>query len=240
MTSLSPVRVDRKGAVATVRLEATSTSCRVLLTPDHLQALSAILTGLARDDELALVLLASGGREFCLGADIPYLRSCRHDAAEAYLRQGREVFAVLATLPVPTIAAVGGAAMGGGFELALACDLCWAHPRAVFSLPEARHRLIPAWHAIPGLRRLPSAQAWELLVGQAISARRAHAIGLVGRLFDGGDFAAWADTAAATMAELGRPTLTSLKSLWRTVGQQGHEARAIRACLAPEIAESVG
>ena len=230
---------ERKGKVAAVRLEPATTGGRVLLTPDHLLALSRILTDVANDAEVALLLLKSSGREFCLGADVSYLRSCRQDAAEAYLRQGQDVIAQLANLPIPTIAAVGGAAMGGGFELALACDLCWAHRRAMFSSPEVRHRLVPAWNAIPSLRRLPSALAWELLTGQPISALRAHEIGLVGRLFGGGDFHVWADTAAATMAEIGRPTLKSLKTLWRTVGEPGHEALSIRACLTHQMAESV-
>ncbi|MGY4304492.1 enoyl-CoA hydratase/carnithine racemase [Bradyrhizobium sp. USDA 4369] len=235
--SVSPLKYVRKGAVATVRLEPADG--RVLLTPDHLRSLSLILTEIASDADIALMLLESSGYEFCLGADLSYLRACRRDEAERYLRQGQSVIAQLEHMPIPTIAAVGGTAMGGGFELALACDLCWAHPRATFSSPELRHQLVPAWHAIPKLRRIPSALAWELLMGHRISARRAHEVGLVGRLFGGGDFLAWAEDSAATLAGHGRTALNSIKTLWKTTDEAQHDALAIRACFASDHAEEL-
>lgn len=211
---MNAVEATREGPVALVRMGVGGQ--RIRLTPALLEALGATLRRLAQLEDPTLIVLAGGPREFCLGADLDALRSA---AAPAYLALGQEVVAALADSPVPTIAVVGGLALGGGFELALACDLRWAATRAAFGLPEAGHGLVPTWGAVAALaRQLPHAVAWELLLGQRISGRRARDLGLVSRLFAGPDPLPQAMAAAAELALLGRETLIGLKRLWRGSG----------------------
>lgn len=229
------VTLTREGPVAVLALPAAAGD-RVKLTPSRLAGLARAVGDLAEDADTALLLLFGGAREFCLGADLAALRAADAAGAEAYLAEGQRVLAALAALPMPSIAAVGGLALGGGFELALACDLRWAHRRAAFALPEAEAGVVPAWGAAAALaRELPGVQAWELLLGGRVGAGRALELGLVGRVFEGPDFQAEALDAARSLAELGRPVLRSLKEVWRAAWAGGSEAAARterEACLA--------
>lgn len=227
--------VDATGAAVTFHGEGPlalvtlgSPSGRPLLTGEVLASLAAALDHAFGRDDIALVLLCGGGRAFCLGADLDHLRAASDIEAERYLRQGQSVTSAIVAAQVPVVAAVSGLAFGGGFELALACDLRWADRRAVFALPEARAGLIPAWGAGAALaRELPGACAWELLVGGRLGARRATELGLVGRLFEGGDFQRQAIAAAQEIAGLGRATLAGLKAVWRA-GLSGDIAKSGR------------
>lgn len=215
------VTVTLEGAVAVLRLHPDR-SGRVRLTPWLLEALGDAVRGLERSGDVAVAVLTGDAHEFCLGADLDRLLSPAAEA-EPYLRLGQEVMAAVAQSAVPLIAAVNGAAMGGGFELAMACDLRWAQPRAVFSLPEGRHRLVPAWGAVAALaRQVPQAAAWELLMGHGISARRACELGLVGRVFEGRGFLGRVVAEAAALTVPGRERLAELKALWRAAGDGGY------------------
>jgi enoyl-CoA hydratase/carnithine racemase len=240
-TGEDAVSLTRDGPVAVLAMPARPGD-RVKLTPSRLAGLARAVEAVSRDADAALLLLFGGAREFCLGADLGALRASDRAAAEAYLAEGQRVLASLGSLPVPCIAAIGGLALGGGFELALACDLRWAHRRAAFALPEAEAGVVPAWGAASALaRELPGAQAWELLLGGRIGAGRAAELGLVGRVFEGPDFEAEARDAARSLAGLGRPVLAGLKEVWRAARSGGGEAaRAEReACLA-RLAASKG
>ncbi len=223
--------VSTERGVVLIRMGSASRS-RLHLTPARLEALADALRAAAGNGDAALVLLASETREFCLGADVDRLLHAPPHQAAAYLRLGQTVMDALADLPIPVIAAVGGPALGGGFELAMACDFCWAAARAVFGLPECGHRLVPAWGGISALRqRLPPATAWELFSGQRITARRAFELGLVGRVCDAADFIPRAIDAAAGIATVGRDTLMALKQLWRSTDCDKDDRPALRTCL---------
>jgi enoyl-CoA hydratase/carnithine racemase len=117
---------------------------------------------------------------------------------------------------VPTVAAVNGLALGAGFELALACDVRWAHIRAVFAFPEAELGLVPGWGGVRFLRRhLPSSLALELLSrGNRLGAGAAHANGLISRVFGGKDFEGQVRTALAAFHDRDAAVLRSIKRLW--------------------------
>lgn len=219
----TPIAVRDVDGVTVVTL-APDRAERSRLTPARLEALASVLDRLSARDDVALIVLFGGAREFCLGADLDVLRAASAVEADRYLRLGQAVMAALESAPVPTLAAVGGLALGGGFELALACDMRWAHRRAVFSLPEAGEGLVPAWGAARALsRELTSAAAWELLVGARIGAARALDLGLIGRLFEGRDFNAQVLACAQALAAHGRDTLAGLKTVWRAA-RTGDEA----------------
>lgn len=225
------IEVDLDGAVALVLL-CPDASGRIRLTPALLNSLADTVCDLERSAEVALVLLSGKGREFCVGADLDRLRSDSPERVDAYLKHGQEVMAQLAAFPVPVIAAVNGLALGGGLELALACDIRWARSRTVFGLPEGRLGLVPAWGAVAGLAsRISQAIAWEMLLGQRVSARRAAELGLVGRVLEGRDFMRSVMEAAAELAAAGRDTLAELKGLWRAPGSEDYSALERRAFL---------
>ncbi|MCK9364359.1 MAG: enoyl-CoA hydratase/isomerase family protein [Syntrophales bacterium] len=206
---------------------------RLILTEARVMGLLAKVEALAHDESLGLVLVTGGAKTFCLGADLPVLRASEPADMERYLRAGQALINALIMLPVPTVAAVGGLALGGGFEVALACDLRWAHRRAVFALPEVREGIIPAWGAIFTLvRELPCAYAWELLLGIRTGTRIAHQMGLVGRVFDGPDFSGQVWAAAQELALLGGTVTRALKSVWGCVDKETARDRQRAVCMA--------
>ncbi len=148
-------------------------------TRELLEALGAELDGLADSSVRALVLTGAGERAFCAGADLDELET--HRFADGFSLLSRTVFDRIASLPILTIAAINGAARGGGVELALACDLRVCAPHATLGLPELDHGLLPA---AGGLRRLPTligeGPAKHLVMSaEPIDSERALAWGLV-------------------------------------------------------------
>jgi len=163
---------------------------------DRPQALNAISTSmaheliaamheLARDDGTrAVVLSSSSGRAFCVGAD---LKERADFSDDDLLRQRpviREMFASVRELPMPAIAAVEGFALGGGFELALSCDVIVADSTAVFGLTEVTVGLVPGGGGTQLLaRRVGGGAASELVLsGRTVDADEAARRGLVDRL----------------------------------------------------------
>lgn len=160
--------------------------------PERLNALSRSLSrGLideflraGEEDEVwAIVLTAVGDRSFCAGRDLKEL--AEQDAAgiptqAPMSRRERLVMEVVAETYKPTIAAINGAAVGGGFELALACDIRIAVPRARFGLPEAKIGTAAVFGCVALPRMLPPGLALELLyTGDYLSAEEAERWGIV-------------------------------------------------------------
>jgi methylglutaconyl-CoA hydratase len=133
-----------------------------------------------------VVLTGEGKQAFCAGADLKERIGMSDEEVRAQLRAYRTELAWLGTAPFPVVAAVNGAALGGGLELALSCDLRIAAPHAVFALPETSLGIIPA---AGGTQRLPrlvgEAKALELiLLGTRLDAAEASRIGLVNRVLE--------------------------------------------------------
>jgi len=158
--------------------------------PDKLNALStpmirafeAALGAISADPSLRAVILAGAGEKaFVAGADIAEYRGNRADAFAAYQFESRRVFDMLEALPQPTIAAVKGYALGGGFEIALACDIIVADATARFGLPEGLLGLSPGGGGTQRLTRSVGKQTASdiLLAARRITGERAHQLGLV-------------------------------------------------------------
>jgi enoyl-CoA hydratase len=141
----------------------------------------------AASDARALIITGAGERAFCAGADITELTGRDLKAQKAGAELGQRVFAKLDTLPVPSIAAISGFALGGGCELALSCSFRLAAPRARFGLPEIKLGLIPGYGGTQRLPRLVGeSRALEIiLTGRMVGAEEALAIGLVNRIVEG-------------------------------------------------------
>lgn len=179
-----PVRSERRGAVALLTLERPD----VLNALDRglLEALEARLAEVAGDAGVRAVVLTGAGRAFCAGADIEAMRAMDVLEAEAFSRLGHRVTAGLEALAVPTLAAVNGVALGGGCELALACDFVYASARARFGQPEVKLGLIPGFGGTSRLvRRVGPAWAKELVLsGEPVRAEEALRTGLANRVFE--------------------------------------------------------
>ncbi|MGV3517936.1 enoyl-CoA hydratase/isomerase family protein [Luteitalea sp.] len=147
-----------------------------------LAALAARLDALARDETLrVLIITGAGPKAFVAGADISEFEGLTPDAATRYARDGQLVLDRLEALPVPTIAAINGYALGGGCELALACTFRVMAETARLGLPETSLGLIPGFGGTQRLARaIGRQQALELiLTGRQVDAAEAVRLGLV-------------------------------------------------------------
>lgn len=139
----------------------------------------------AREGRMSALVVRSGKEgSFVVGADVDAIASLEDPAeAESKVRTGQTVFSDVASLPVPTVAAVNGACLGGGLELALACDTRIAadHDRTTFQFPEVMLGILPAWGGTTRLPRLIGLQPSldMLLTGRKVNARKASRLGLV-------------------------------------------------------------
>ncbi|MBV8258136.1 MAG: enoyl-CoA hydratase/isomerase family protein [Actinobacteria bacterium] len=179
------VPVVREGAVAVVTIDRQE-ALNALDVPT-LTELRDVLRGLRDDPEARVVLLTGAGEKaFVAGADIKYMSGLDADGAKAWGALGHEAATLLETMPKPTIAAVNGFALGGGCELALACDIRYAAPRARFGQPEINLGIVPGWGGTQRLARVCGlGVAKELiLTGRNVDAEEALRIGLVNAIAD--------------------------------------------------------
>jgi len=163
------------------------------------QLRDSLATLAAADDVRAVVVSGRGERAFCAGSHIGEFEALKGRVSEGKLLLEKLVYRQLANLPMPTIAAIEGDALGGGLELALCCDIRIASERAKLGMPEVRLAVIPG---SGGTQRLPRvvglARAKELiLTGRIVSAPEAERIGLVNAVVASGA----AFDAATAMAE---------------------------------------
>jgi enoyl-CoA hydratase len=190
---LSVLHIDERGQVLLLTLNRPERRNALSLGLLHAlgDAIEAARPGCERFDVRCIVVTGAGGA-FCAGAD---LTGVEDDSFAAALRR---VLDGLRTLPVATIAAVDGPALGGGTQLAVACDLRVATPRARFGIPAARLSLVvDAWtvERIALLAGHGAARA-ILLAAEQLPAEEAHRLGLVQRLGDLDVALAWADQIA--------------------------------------------
>jgi enoyl-CoA hydratase len=176
------VDVDPATKVGTITLDRPHRLHAI--NADLIRDLRAALHQLEKDERVRAVLITgSGEKAFCAGADLAETTGITPAVASETIRQAHRMCIEIEKLSKPVVAAVNGLALGGGFELALACDLRVAARRATFGLPEVTLGLLPA---MGGTQRLPK------LVGLA----RAKEIALLGKRFDAQQALAWGLVAA--------------------------------------------
>ena len=186
----------------------------------ELDRLAAALDRVARSSSRALVVTGAGDRAFCAGADVDELRGrtpleCRRD-----MRRGQAVMLRLENLPLPSVAAINGWALGGGLELALACTFRVAVRHARLGCPEIRLGLIPGYGATQRLPRLigPGRARLMILTGAPVDAERAEAIGLVDHVVDGNVVEAALEL-AGELSRLSLPALALAREAIRRAGE---------------------
>lgn len=194
------VLVERHGATATITINRPSSLNT--LTAATLDALEDAARDLAADAPIrAIIVTGAGDRAFVAGADINELNALADsDAAEAFGRRADRVFQLLDTMPKATIAAVNGFALGGGCELAMACDIRIAANTAKLGQPEVNYGILAGWGGTQRLPRLvgKGMAKYLLFTGQIITAEEALRIGLVERVVP----AAELQTEARALADL--------------------------------------
>ena len=189
-----------------------------LVTRALLEELGEALATLAASpagDVRAVVVTGRGDRAFCAGSHGGAFEAQRGSAGRERLELEGRVSSSLAGLPMPTIAAIEGNALGGGLELALCCDLRIASSRARLGLPEVRLAVTPG---SGGTQRLPRvvgpARAKELiLTGRVIAAEEAERIGLVNEVVPAGEARPRADEVAEEIAARGPLAVREAKRL---------------------------
>jgi enoyl-CoA hydratase/carnithine racemase len=174
------VEQERRGHVALLTLNRPE--ARNAISPEVSVAVADILDGLENDDDVRAVVVTGAGDVFCAGADLKVVAQGR--GMEIAAAKGGFAGLVRRDFPKPIIAAVNGAALAGGFEIVLACDLVVASETARFGIPEAARGLMAAAGALVRLpKRVPLPIALELaMTGDPVDAPRALALGLVNRI----------------------------------------------------------
>jgi enoyl-CoA hydratase/carnithine racemase len=193
------VESSRDGGVALLRLNRPE--ARNALSPEMMEQLAAELERLDPDPEVRCVVIAGSEKVFAAGADIKamsersFAETLRHPAASFWRR--------LAAIKTPMIAAVSGYALGGGCELALACDMIVAADGATFGQPEINLGIIPGGGGTQRLARVLGKQrAMELvLTGRRFGAAEGQAMGLVNKVVPDDHWLEEAMALAATVAK---------------------------------------
>ena len=177
------VDLERQGHVAIVTIRRPK--ALNALNREVLADLEAAMDEIERDDELYVAILTGGGRSFVAGADIALMVSFSSYEGKQWGVYGGELFWKIENMTKPVIAAINGFALGGGCELAMACDIRLASEKAKFGQPEVGLGITPGFG---GTQRLPrivgTGKAMELiLMGKTIGAAEAKAIGLVNQVY---------------------------------------------------------
>jgi len=179
-----------------------------------LQEFSSALDTIAADEAIrVLVLTGAGEKSFVAGADITELATYNALQAKNFSARGHALIARLQELPIAVIAAVNGFALGGGTEIALACDFIYAAQTAKFGLPEINLGIMPGFGGTQRLPRLVGASMAKELIftGRMISAEEAARIGLVNRVLPPEQLMEEVLNTAREIASKGRVSLRAAK-----------------------------
>jgi len=203
---------DVKGNVAILKFNRPKALNAV--NQDVFHEMNDAIDRIEKDSSIkVLILTGEGEKAFVAGADIAYMIDLSPLQAKKFSRDGQELLFRLERLPIPVIACVNGFALGGGAEIAMACDFIYASENAKFGQPEINLGLMPGFGGTQRLSRLVGkAMAKELcMTGVMISAREAKDIGLVNKVFPQDKL--WEETmkAANIMAKKGKVMLKSIK-----------------------------
>jgi enoyl-CoA hydratase len=202
---------ERRGAVVLLTLNRPEPLNA--LDRETLEALERRVAEVAGDSSARALVLTGAGRAFAAGADIAQMRGFTPIEAEDFSRLGHRAAGALEELAIPTIAAVNGYALGGGCELACACDWIYASEKARFGQPEVNLGILPGFGGTSRLaRRVGLAWAKELvLTGAPIRADVALRIGLANRVFPPEELEGAALSVGETLAEKGPLAVASAK-----------------------------
>lgn len=233
---------DMSEALVTVT-ERTGVARLTLNRPKALNALNSELLGelervldelSTRDDLRAVLITGAGDKAFVAGADIAEMRDKSPDEARVFATQALATFKRLERLPVPVVALVNGFCLGGGCELALACDWAVASDNALFGQPEVLLGVIPGFGGTQRLpRRIGPAMALDLITtGRKIDAQEALRVGLVNRVVPQAELETLAEELAQQLGANGPQAIRAAKqAIHAGQGQHLDSALALETSL---------
>jgi len=243
----SEIIVGQANGIVTIRLNRPN----VLNAIDRqmLDQLDTEVDRLHQDTSVRIVvLIGSGDRSFCVGADLNHIATFTPEGIRKWVIDGNRVLSRLANLPVPVIAAVNGYAIGGGLEVALACDLRIANETSSFSLPEISHGWFPGWGGTNRLiNMIGEAKAKEMIfLGERIDATTALQLGLINRIFPAESLIAETSKIAESLAEKSPVAIQAAKAalsrnpLSENSFEINYEALALSTCFTtPEVEQTL-
>ncbi len=213
-TPATTATLDAHG-IATLRIHGRK-SLNIIGTPE-ITALTAALQQLASDPQLrVLVLRGRDDRAFIGGADIAEMAALTPDTAPAFITRLKDLCEAVRLCPVPVIARLSGWCLGGGLEVALACDLRLGSTGSQYGMPEVKVGIPSVIHAALLPRRVgPAAATWLLLTGETIGADEALRLDLLHQLHAPDALDAAVDRTAAQLAGLGTQVLRQQKAMLR-------------------------
>ena len=206
------IKVEKKEGIGIITLNRPES--RNALNRKMLQELGDTLTCLENDVQIRAIII-TGNKDFCSGADIKEMNAIKPEEIESFCRWGHKVINQIENMGKPVIAAINGFALGGGCELALACDIRIAGESAKFGQPEVNLGLIPGFGGTQRLCRLVGiGKAKEIiLTGEIINAKEAASIGLVNRVEKDEELMTKAEEMAMTIAQKGPIAVKMAKKL---------------------------
>ena len=233
MSDLEHVRVEWDGDLAVITVDRQEKLNA--LNANVVRELGQVVESLREDDDVRGVLVTGAGEKaFVAGADIGELARMDSLTGVEVSQQGQEVFLTIERFPKPVLAAVGGYALGGGCELALACHLRVASDDAHFGLPEVGLGILPGYGGTVRLARLVGlGRAIELiLTGEVIRADRAREIGLVSAVVPHADLLGRSKELLRKVTRNGPVAVQmALASIYRAVETPTHAALAFESSL---------
>ena len=208
--------IEYVAAAGMARITLNRPEKRNAITGDMMSALRDSLQRAADDATVRLLLIRGAGRDFCAGLDLSEVLKSAEDAPEALASARRlgHLYISMRRHPKPIVAAVQGRALGGGAGIATASDLIIAAESAQFGYPEVKLGFIPAIVTTMLRRAVNERQAMELaLTGEPISARHAHAIGLINHVYPDAEFDARVESYMEALAEKSAAAMSLSKAL---------------------------
>jgi len=187
------------------------------LNSDVLAVLNDALNDLAKQRDLKVIVITGEGKGFVAGADIAEMADMTNNQAFCFAKMGKATFERLEKFAVPVIAAVNGYALGGGLELALACDFRIAAKSAKFGAPEVTLGLIPGYAGTQRLSRLtgPGNALYLILTAEMVNAEDAFRMGLVQKVVEDAQLMEEVMKMARKIAANGSPAVNKAKEIIR-------------------------
>lgn len=210
---MSILSLDVSNHVATITIESPPANA---LSSQLLSELNDKLNGIGHDANVKAVIIRGEGNFFSAGADIKEFTSLQAEGEhEKLAKKGQEIFNRMEHFPVPIIAAIHGAALGGGLELSMACHMRIVGENAKLGLPELTLGIIPGFAGTQRLtQHVGHAKAYELiLTGEPISGKKAAELGLANEAVSDEEVYEQANVLAKKIAVKSRPTVTKVMEL---------------------------
>lgn len=203
---LQNIVLEREDGVAKITLNHPPVNIMDIPT---MREINVALESLQDDEEIKAVLFGATGKAFCAGVDV---KDHTADKVDEMVEVFHRIFRLMWSLDVPTVAAVNGAALGGGCELVTFCDMVIASERATFGQPEIQVGVYPPVAAVMFPRLMPHMKAMELLLtGAVIDAQEAERLGIVNKVVPADTFEAEVASFVGKLASLSSVVLRLTK-----------------------------